>query len=152
MVEPFKVDATSAVGGGSGDGAGTQCTDHSRDYDYFVVMQRGQAPALANAVTADIYRQLQATGARIIRQSGDADGGYVFSYLTSTYAADAAAGPPTAAQSIGLITVREENPHVQRGVPLPRDREDEALKVSVYETWFAKGDHSSATAKPGLCR
>jgi hypothetical protein len=133
VVKPFKLNA-GEVGGGAGDGAGTQCARHSREFENRFVMLRSQWPALMSAVAADISRQLQATGARITQQSGDVDRGFSFSYETG--------------QSIGSISAQSE----QAESPSPGDREDEALKVSIYETWFAKGDHSSEMEKPELCQ
>jgi hypothetical protein len=126
VIRPFQVPGfASSVGAGSSSGAGDESATHTADFDVRFTLRTAEASHLMNGVRNDVERQLVASGAHILTESGDATAGFRFAYRS---------GPV-----VGSVVIAPLRPADRgRATPLGDGLEDVSATVSAQEKWFAR--------------
>jgi hypothetical protein len=135
MVDRFKCLACySDSSGGMSTASGKHFVQRSTNYDATIGIRSGQQFDLMNALRTDLLGKLDAAGARVVRQTGNAHEGFRADYVSNN-----------SVGSVSILPIATLRPEVVQG--LPQGFEQVTLHLVIDERWYPKGSSSlEATA------
>jgi hypothetical protein len=139
LVDKFKCLACySDSGGGISTAAGKHFVQRSSNYDATFGLRAGQQFDLMIALRSDLLGRLDAAGARVVRQTGNAHEGFRADYVSNNSVGSVSILP--------IATLRHE---VAQG--LPQGFEQVTLHLVIDERWYPNGIsalEATAQARP----
>ena len=127
LVDRFKCLACySDSSGGISTSAGKHFVQRSSNYDATFGLRSGEQFELMSALRSDLLGRLDATGARVVRQTGNAHEGFRADYVSNNSVGSVSILP--------IATLRRE---VAQGVP--QGFEQVTLHMVIDERWYPNG-------------